>query len=195
MTPSGKGWWAGRFTQEDTYRGDGLNLYAYCGNNPVVYYDPSGHATQEPACGGGNPNSQDDSEAKRVASEGGRDTTHRLIPGQNGVVTGGDSTKLGKNMMEAMGQKRGMRWTGYQAQHIIPAEMSHHPVLRKIGIDLDDASNGLFLPRPSDDVSALARHIGYHSTYNEFVKKQLDALDISQNSEILQQQVLNLQNS
>lgn len=32
----------GRFTQEDTYRGDGLNLYAYCGNNPVVYYDPNG---------------------------------------------------------------------------------------------------------------------------------------------------------
>nr|WP_246517023.1 RHS repeat-associated core domain-containing protein [Clostridium aciditolerans] len=33
----------GRFTQEDTYRGDGLNLYAYCRNNPVVYYDPSGY--------------------------------------------------------------------------------------------------------------------------------------------------------
>ena len=33
----------GRFTQEDTYRGDGLNLYAYCRNNLVVYYDPSGH--------------------------------------------------------------------------------------------------------------------------------------------------------
>lgn len=32
-----------RFTQEDTYRGDGLNLYAYCDNNPVIYYDPSGH--------------------------------------------------------------------------------------------------------------------------------------------------------
>lgn len=28
--------------QEDTYRGDGLNLYAYCANNSVVYYDPSG---------------------------------------------------------------------------------------------------------------------------------------------------------
>ncbi len=33
----------GRFLQEDTYHGDGLNLYAYCANNPVVYYDPGGH--------------------------------------------------------------------------------------------------------------------------------------------------------
>ncbi|WP_408892436.1 RHS repeat-associated core domain-containing protein [Paenibacillus taichungensis] len=24
-----------RFTQEDTYRGDGLNLYAYVANNPI----------------------------------------------------------------------------------------------------------------------------------------------------------------
>ena len=29
--------------QENTYRGDWLNLYAYCDNNPVMYYDPSGH--------------------------------------------------------------------------------------------------------------------------------------------------------
>ena len=33
-----------RFTQEDTYRGDGLNLYAYCQNNPTHYVDPSGNA-------------------------------------------------------------------------------------------------------------------------------------------------------
>ena len=37
----------GRFTQEDTYRGDGLNLYAYCGNNPVYYVDPTGHTCEE----------------------------------------------------------------------------------------------------------------------------------------------------
>ena len=35
-----------RFTQEDTYRGDGLNLYAYCANNPVFYVDPTGHETR-----------------------------------------------------------------------------------------------------------------------------------------------------
>lgn len=33
----------GKFTQEDTYRGDGLNLYSYVSNNPVMYIDQSGH--------------------------------------------------------------------------------------------------------------------------------------------------------
>lgn len=37
----------GRFLQEDVYRGDGLNLYAYCENNPVIYYDPSGYVGKE----------------------------------------------------------------------------------------------------------------------------------------------------
>ena len=37
-----------RFTQEDVYRGDGLNLYTYCDNNPIIYYDPSGYS----ACNG-----------------------------------------------------------------------------------------------------------------------------------------------
>ncbi|MBQ3782119.1 MAG: RHS repeat-associated core domain-containing protein, partial [Lachnospiraceae bacterium] len=41
----------GRFTQEDVYRGDGLNLYAYCGNNPVMYVDPSGYSKK---CGTGS---------------------------------------------------------------------------------------------------------------------------------------------
>ena len=32
-----------QFTQEDTYWGDGTDLYAYCHFNPVMYSDPTGH--------------------------------------------------------------------------------------------------------------------------------------------------------
>lgn len=37
----------GRFLQEDVYRGDGLNLYAYCENNPVGYYDDEGNVKKK----------------------------------------------------------------------------------------------------------------------------------------------------
>ncbi len=41
-----------RFLQEDTYRGSAndplsLNLYAYCFNNPIRYFDPTGHIVTE----------------------------------------------------------------------------------------------------------------------------------------------------
>nr|WP_314466497.1 RHS repeat-associated core domain-containing protein [uncultured Clostridium sp.] len=46
----------GRFITEDSYTGDAndplsLNLYTYCGNNPIRYYDPDGHFWKE--IGGG----------------------------------------------------------------------------------------------------------------------------------------------
>lgn len=71
--------------------------------------------------------------------------------------------------------------------------MGEHPVLQKIGMDLDDASNGLFLRTPADDISAMSRHRGYHSTYNDFVKMQLDKIDINQSIDTLQREVYNLQ--
>ena len=37
---------AGRFTQEDTYLGDGRNLYAYVHSNPLKYVDPTGHVAE-----------------------------------------------------------------------------------------------------------------------------------------------------
>ena len=128
---------------------------------------------------------------KVITSESGT----RLIPGTEGIVTGGNSTKLGKNMLEDMGVPQNTKWTTYQAQHVIPAEMSDHPVLQKIGMDMDDASNGLFLRTPAEDISTMSRHRGYHSTYNEFVRSQLDKIDVSQNIDILQKNVFDLQSN
>ena len=110
----------------------------------------------------------------------------RLIPGEPGVVTGGNSTNLGKNMLEEMGIKRSAKWKGYQAQHIIPSEMASHPVIQKMGMNLDDASNGKFLRIPDDTISPMSRHRGYHSTYNDFVKSKLDQIDINLSPEDLQ---------
>ena len=61
---------AGRFMQEDVYQGDGLNLYAYCHNNPVVYYDPSGYIGKAcPPQGniGGDDNNGTSSEPKKLS--------------------------------------------------------------------------------------------------------------------------------
>lgn len=120
-------------------------------------------------------------------------TIGRLVPGEVGKVTGGSSTKLGKNLLESMGVKKSGKWSGYQAQHIIPSELGNHSVIKKMGMDLDDATNGIFLRVPDDATSAMSRHRGYHSTYSEVVKRQLDKIDINLSPQELQEQVAKLQ--
>jgi hypothetical protein len=41
-------------------------------------------------------------------------------------------------------------------------------------------------------VSPLSRHRGYHSTYNEFVRAQLDNIDVNQSPAMLQKEVKEL---
>ncbi|WP_088076822.1 T7SS effector LXG polymorphic toxin [Litchfieldia alkalitelluris] len=119
----------------------------------------------------------------------------RLIPGSSCVITGGNSNKLGKNMLEDMGLKRSTRWSGYQAQHIIPSEMANNPVIQKIGMNFDDSTNGIFLRVPANDISVMSRHSGYHSVYNEVVERALNRMDINQSVDNLQKQVYDLQNN
>ncbi|SHE57816.1 adhesin HecA family 20-residue repeat-containing protein, partial [Vibrio gazogenes DSM 21264] len=123
--------------------------------------------------------------------------TERLLSGTPGQVTGGSSTKLGKNLNEAMGRNRSDSWAGYQAQHLIPSELKSHPILKKVGIDLDDASNGLFLPatkaKPEGIVSGLPRHTGSHPNYTEAVRQSLNNMDRNLPVEQLQKQVYDLQ--
>lgn len=117
----------------------------------------------------------------------------RIIPGKDGFVTGGDSSALGRNMLKEMGVSK-RKWTGYQAQHIIPVQMSSHPVLQKIGMNLDDASNGVFLRIPGKNVSPMSRHRGFHSVYSEFVQQELNKVPISSDSLTIQNSVRSLQN-
>ncbi|WP_256252497.1 MULTISPECIES: AHH domain-containing protein [Bacillus] len=118
---------------------------------------------------------------------------NRLIPGTPGKVTGGSSTKLGENMFEEMGLPKTTKRTPYEAQHITPKEFRRHPVLQKIGMDMDDASNGFFLRVPDADVSVTSRHKGYHAVYSNFVRGKLDEIDIRQDISIIEKQVFELQ--
>lgn len=119
----------------------------------------------------------------------------RLVPGRPGKVTGGNSQKLGKNLMQSMGVSRKTKWTGYQAQHIIPVKVRNHPILKKVGFDLDSVSNGIFLRVPSNSVSSLARHQGNHAPYNDFVEKKLNQLNINDSTNNLQKELKYLQST
>ncbi|WP_207650876.1 RHS repeat-associated core domain-containing protein [Anaerocolumna jejuensis] len=213
----------GRFTQEDTYWGDGLNLYAYCANNPVYYVDPSGNICKKAADrimslmdegrikgknkrqlesylrnkinnGGLNPAEQEVANKLNINIDNKGAGEARLIPGEDGIVTGGNSTKLGQNLFEDMGLPRTTSRTPYQAMHIIPKELRSHPVIKKIGMDFDDVSNGIFLRnRKSGGVSPMSRHEGFHKVYNRFIEGKLDNLDINLSTSELERQVFDLQ--
>ena len=79
---------AGRFMQEDVYQGDGLNLYAYCGNNPVVYDDPSGYKRK--ACPPQGKISESVDETSYGKSSGKYDTTADFL---TNIESGSDSVK------------------------------------------------------------------------------------------------------
>ena len=117
----------------------------------------------------------------------------RLIPGTDGIVTGGNPTTLGKKLLQDMGVSTLQKWSGYQAHHIIPKQLSEHPVIKKMGMNFDDPTNGIFLRIPGNDISTRSRHRGYHSIYTKFAKHELDKINISSNVYSLQIQVLALQ--
>ena len=68
----------GRFMQEDVYQGDGLNLYVYCGNNPVMYSDPSGYTKNCP------PASQNGGDAGNSGTERGNSIASKVGEGNDG---------------------------------------------------------------------------------------------------------------
>ena len=94
-----------------------------------------------------------------------------------------------------MGLPRNTPRGGTQAQHLIPSELAAHPVLRRLGMELDDAGNGFQLPSASakPGISALPRHTGSHPAYSDAVRQYLDGLSGISNVRVLDQKVFALQ--
>ena len=91
----------GRFMQEDTYWGDGLNLYAYCGNNPVVYCDPSGYndkkicTQQNDGKDAGNTNHEENEGTHHFYTVQNAEDTERLLADGTPWPTEGTRANLG----------------------------------------------------------------------------------------------------
>ena len=119
----------------------------------------------------------------------------RKVPEGDFAITGGSSTALKANLAENLGLPRSTQFPQHQAHHVIPSAVGKtHPVFQKIGINLDDASNGILLPSAKgNDISALPTHVGSHPQFNSFVTDKLDELDTNVSVEVLRGQVEELQ--
>ena len=64
----------------------------------------------------------------------------------------------------------------YAAHHIIPTQLSNHPILRRIGMDMDKATNGIALPTKPGLHPTSPLHRGSHPGYTNAVKQELDRI-------------------
>ncbi|MBM7615097.1 RHS repeat-associated core domain-containing protein [Alkaliphilus hydrothermalis] len=103
----------GRFTQEDTYRGDGLNLYAYVSNNPVRYVDPSGNEKAPKSSSKGNfalPVLGSNGEPLQLAYNGNLNSSITTVASVSGVATASTPaitipiTQYGPTILDTLGR-------------------------------------------------------------------------------------------
>nr|WP_243167997.1 RHS repeat-associated core domain-containing protein [Anaerocolumna cellulosilytica] len=159
-----------RFTQEDVYRGDGLNLYTYCANNPVMYEDPSGYVYID-----------------KLFTETG------TIPGKS------SSKNLGQNINTHIGIPSNNRTGSHQAQHLIPQEIYvKSSFLQDIGFNVDHHQNGIWDKNKNLNATQLndlcsqynvsscmqkryvsenTHHDGYHKLYSQAVNKEIKKIE------------------
>ena len=68
---------------------------------------------------------------------------------------------------------------GYEAHHIIPVQLKNHRTLKKIGMDMDEAKNGISLPQYPGLDPKLPLHRGSHPDYTFAVKRFLDDIPVN----------------
>lgn len=114
----------------------------------------------------------------------------REIPGILGKVTGeGDSQTLLRNLLKANGLKA-QPARGYATHHLIPVVVAKRsPVIKKIGMNIDDATNGILLLR----TGAGRVHSGSHDEYSDAVEAALNLIPESLSIEETMDRVYEIQ--
>jgi hypothetical protein len=96
--------------------------------------------------------------------------------------------------MALFGLQRTTSFSGWQPHHLIPTEALTHPVILKIGMNLDHPSNGVMLPEPgTPGGGTLPTHRGYHSLFSKMALAELDAMDANLPASVLELKVFGLQ--
>lgn len=112
----------GRFVQEDVYCGDGLNLYAYCKNNPVVYYDPSGYGEEKCDKVGGNDSKSGSSSLQDIANKAAQEYNAKYNPYERAISKGyTDVKKTANGGVSFQGSEYMYYHNGQEARKVIQA--------------------------------------------------------------------------
>ena len=73
----------------------GLNLYAYCGNNPVRYYDPSGYSKKKKTVNrticefdtiNGDAGQEDIDNSKTITNSAGQEVIRKFVENQDELL-------------------------------------------------------------------------------------------------------------
>ena len=80
---------------------------------------------------------------------------------------------------------------GYQKHHIIPQSMNH-PLLNRLGFDVNQSKNIVQLPISSKIDPTRTVHRGRHNAaYDDLIRKRLDAIDALKASDSIKRMHLN----
>jgi RHS repeat-associated protein len=150
----------GAFTQEDPIGlAGGMNLYGFAGGDPVTYSDPFGLCPIPPqACVAA-------AAAAGLARAAATPTRQRII-------------ERGSQLARNLAQTGALRSAGQAAHHIVAKAAERaapaREVLLRVGIQIDEAVNGVVLPAMRDYAGQAANHLTLHTNrYYEAVNQAL----------------------
>lgn len=168
----------GRFLQEDVYRGDGLNLYAYCKNNPVIYYDPSGYVVR-------NPNAQLRDDGTYIYPDGSIRNESGQFMGHSGAKSGDMSVETAfkyyqDNDYTIFGKEVSVRTADGELRRYDLAVQKNEPGAPVIGVEVKGDSATRDRSQRAKD-SQLMESGGFNTTQGSYDRtnvKRIDSVEV-----------------